>query len=281
MSETRTYPQGVTSWVDAEYADLASALDFYTGLFGWEYAEATPPGLPFRYVIAQLDGADVAGIGGPSSVDTGGSIASTWRTYVAVDDATAAAERVRAAGGRVIAPPEAAGEGGISAEVEDPLGVSIRLWQANRRAGAQLTNVPGAWNFSDLHTSDADAASAFYSDVFGWQISDLGFATMISVPGYGDHLAATVDPDIFDRQKSAPPGFADSIGWLVETSGRDEPHWHVTFAVADRDETASTAERLGATVVSTATDDWTRTAIIRDPQGAEFTASQFTPPGDW
>ena len=40
----------------------------------------------------------------------------------------------------------------------------------------------------------------------------MGFATMIQVPGYGDHLAATVDPDIHERQATAPPGFADVIG---------------------------------------------------------------------
>jgi hypothetical protein len=51
----------------------------------------------------------------------------------------------------------------------------------------------------------------------------------------------------------------------------------VTFAVADRDESVATAERLGATVVSSEDTDWTKAAVIRDPQGAELTLSQFTP----
>jgi hypothetical protein len=38
------------------------------------------------------------------------------------------------------------------------------------------------------------------------------------------------------------------------------------------------AERLGAQVIRRDDNEWTRTALIRDPQGAEFTASQFTPP---
>ena len=88
------------------------------------------------------------------------------------------------------------------------------------RLGAQLTNAPGAWNFSDLHTADPAAATAFYGAVFGWEISDLGFATMIRRPGYGDHLASTVDPGIHERQDAvvAPPGFADAIGWLAPSS---------------------------------------------------------------
>ena len=49
--------------------------------------------------------------------------------------------------------------------------------------------------------------------------------------------------------------------------------------VADRDASVALAERLGATVVSAEDTDWTKHALIRDPQGAELTISQFTPPG--
>jgi len=103
---------------------------------------------------------------------------------------------------------------------------------------------------------------------------------MIRRPGYGDHLAATVDPGIHERQEgiSAPPGFADAICWLAPLeNGHD--HWHVTVTVASRDESAVTAERLGAVVISSEDTEWTKTALIRDPQGAELTLSQFTPPG--
>jgi uncharacterized protein len=58
--------------------------------------------------------------------------------------------------------------------------------------------------------------------------------------------------------------------------GRD--HWHVSFTVADRDKSVSVAEKLGATVISTEDTEWTKAALIRDPQGAELTLSQFTPP---
>lgn len=58
--------------------------------------------------------------------------------------------------------------------------------------------------------------------------------------------------------------------------------WQVTFTVTDRDATAAEADKRGATVVASADNLWNRTALIRDPQGAEFTVSQFTPPdGDW
>ncbi|WP_138757920.1 VOC family protein [Modestobacter altitudinis] len=274
MAGQRSYPHGVTCWIDSEQPDLEAAGRFYRGLFGWTLTDAVPPDAPGSYLIATLDGQDVAALG-PGTGST-----ATWNTYVAVDDADATAAAVAAAGGTVLAPPADAGPGGRAAACADPQGAEFGLWQARRRLGAQLTNAPGTWNFSDLHTPDRDAAMAFYTSLFGWLAVDMaqGAGTMLQVPGYGDHLAATVDPGIHERQAAAPPGFADVIGSLVVTA--DEPaHWHVTFTVADRDDSVATAGRLGATVLRSADELWTRNALLRDPQGAEFTVSQFTPPG--
>jgi predicted enzyme related to lactoylglutathione lyase len=277
MPGPRTYPAGVTSWVDIEHPDLDAAATFYGGLFGWTFEQATPPGAAPRYFIAQLNGLDAAGIGetGPAGEAPG------WQTYVAVDDADAVAARVEACGGRLLDGPAEAGEGGRWVGCADPFGVQFRLWQSRRRPGVQVVNTPGAWNFSDLHAADPAASAAFYTDVFGWSIDDVGFGSMIRVPGYGDHLASTVDPDIRQRQAgvSVPPGFADAIGWLTAAAPGDAPHWHVTFTVADRDASAESAERLGGTVLDRSDTAWTRQALIRDPQGGVFTASQFAPTG--
>lgn len=93
-------------------------------------------------------------------------------------------------------------------------------------------------------------------------------------------MTPRLPPDIRRRQAGvvAPPGFEDAIAWVAPLASGEPPHWHVTFAVADRDATATAAQRLGAEVLSLENTQWTRTALIRDPQGALFTASQFTPP---
>jgi predicted enzyme related to lactoylglutathione lyase len=269
----RTYPQGVPCWIDTEQPDVEAAAAFYGGLFGWTFEDVMPPGAPGRYLIAKLGGLDVAGIGR-------GGAGTAWNTYVSVDDADAAVARLSAAGASVLSVPEDAGEGGRSAVLADPEGAAFRIWQARRRLGAQVVNQPGAWNFSDPHTADPRAAAAFYHEAFGWQVDNVGFGLMVRSPGYGDHLEATTDPDIRKRQSefSAPPGFEDAIAWIVPTTGDEPPHWHVTFAVAGRDQTVTEAERLGAQVLTQGDTGWTREALIRDPQGALFTASQFTPP---
>jgi predicted enzyme related to lactoylglutathione lyase len=271
-STTRTYPQGVPSWVDTEQPDPEAAQDFYRRLLGWEFETVSPPGAPM-YAIASLGGRDVAGMAAADAQP------AAWNTYIAVDDADATAARVVEAGGAVVTGPLSPGPAGRTAFCRDPAGAEFRLWQAGRRLGAQAVNEPGTWNFSYLHTDQPDEID-FYVEVFGWSVEDLGFATMVRRPGYADHLAATVDPDIRARHQAggAPPGFSDAIAWIAPLEPGASPHWHVAFSVADRDTTVSVADRLGAEVIGSEDTQWTLTALIRDPQGAVFTAGQFTPP---
>ena len=57
--------------------------------------------------------------------------------------------------------------------------------------------------------------------------------------------------------------------------------WGVTFAVDDADATAERATELGGEVLVPPLDaPWVRMTVLRDPQGATFTASKFVPPTD-
>jgi len=265
----RTYPHGVPCWVDTEQPDVDAALAFYGALFGWDFEEKLPPGAGDRYVVASLEGQDVAAV-------ASGQGAPEWITYVAVDDVDASSRGVPDLGGEVLVEPTTIGPPGRMAVVRDPQGATFRLWQPGTRLGAQRANDPGTWNFSVLHTPDLARALHFYGPLLGWEVDpDLG-AGMARVEGYGDHLARTVNPEIDTLQAGAPPGFRDVVAGVLEEPG---PARHtVTFAVADRDASAAAAERAGGVVLSTAVTEWTHDAEVRDPQGATFTLSQFTPP---
>ncbi|MCW2737615.1 hypothetical protein [Nocardioides sp.] len=193
MDNPHTYPQGVTCWIDAQVPDAPAAAAFYGELLGWETQDALPPDVPASYLIATLDGLDAA----------------------AID---------------LVDGPHDAGPGGRWAELRDPQGAVFRLWQARKRLGSQVNNAPGSWNFSDLHTPDVERDLDFYRTVFGWEVEDMGpdAGAMITVPGYGDHLESTVDPDIRTRQAGAPEGFADAIGGATGLEGDEQPHWHVS-----------------------------------------------------
>jgi len=269
----RTYPPGVSCWIDTAQPDPQAASRFYGGLFGWTFENVSPPGDPDIYLMGRLDGRDVAAV-------SRGDGPAEWTTYFSTDDIDSAVARVVAAGGTSLGPPLAAGDSGTSASCADPQGARFELWQAGTFSGAQAVNGPASWNFSDLRTPDPAAGKAFYTSVFGWDYLDLGptVEAMISVAGYGAHLAATADPDIYERQALAPDGFENVIGAVEPTAGDERPRWRVKFSVANRSASMELAESLGATVLGTDDQVWALLADIRDPQGAEFTISEFVEP---
>ena len=281
MIDRDGYPAGVPCWIDLEQDDPQAAAGFYGPLFGWELADRMPPGLPGHYFGATIRGGDVAGIG---SRPGGAPGEISWRTYVQVDSADQTATRARELGGTVTMGPMDVSDAGRMAVVQDPQGARIGIWEARRHRGAQVVNEPGAWNFSGLHTGDPEAALAFYGGLFGWEAGapdpEMGDTVLLRRPGYGDHLEE-LEPGLRARmrQMGAPAGFEDAVAWLVPLGGEGEPHWDVTFGVADADATAARAGELGATVLMPPTDmPWVRTTVIRDPQGTVFAASQFVPP---
>lgn len=126
----RTYPPGVPCWIDTTQPDIDAAANFYAGLFGWTFKDAAPGGGADGYLVAQLDGADVAGIAG------GREDATAWSTYIAVEDADAAVDRLVAAGAVLRAPATDAGEDGRSAALADPEGMATTLKRPSiRRSG--------------------------------------------------------------------------------------------------------------------------------------------------
>jgi predicted enzyme related to lactoylglutathione lyase len=268
------YPAGVPCWVDTEQPDPAAGAAFYGDLFGWQLEDRMPPEARGHFYEAFMDGARVAAVG--SQVQAG---PAEWVTYIAVDSADEAAARVRAAGGMVRSEPFDVFDAGRMARCADPQGAGFCVWQAGRNLGAQIVNVPGSWNFSALNTRDLEGAKRFYGAVFGWEFSLLDYGTtMVMVPGYGDYLES-IDPGVRKRHADggAPAGFTDAVAWFDHDDG--PARWTVTFTVPDADASAARARELGATVLAQPFDvPWQRITVIRDPQGADLTLSQFKPP---
>jgi predicted enzyme related to lactoylglutathione lyase len=280
MPERDGYIPGVPCWVDTSQPDPEAAVDFYSGLFGWEFEDVMPPESDGRYFIARLRGGDVAGVG---AIPESAPPTPTWNTYVSVESADQTAAKVLDAGGQALTGPFDVMDAGRMAVFTDPEGAVFCVWQANKRSGAQIVNEAGSLNFNSLGTRDVEGAKSFYGSVFGWQTLTLeGGAQMWTLPGYGDHLEQS-DPDLRKRMAEfgGPSGFED-VAASLNPIPDDEPdvpaHWSVTFAVDDADATAARAAELGGTViVPPFAAPWVRMTVIADPQGATFIASKFAP----
>lgn len=281
VREREGFPPGVPCWIDTDQPDPEAAAAFYGGLFGWRFTERMPPDAGASYRVAALNGKDVAAIG---SARQGSSPTPEWNTYIGVVSADEAIARVRDAGGTVIAEPFELSTAGRMAVCADPSGAAFRLWQPGTLKGAQAVNQPGTWNFSELNTNDPDGAKRFYGAVFGWEADEVDFGSitgvMVRLPGYADFLEQ-FDPGIRQRHADfgAPPGFSECVAWILPLRGDDTSrHWRVTFAVDDTDAVAARSRELGGTLLVEPYDiPPVRSAVIRDPQGATFTANSFNP----
>ena len=278
MATRDGYIPGVPCWLDTSQPDPEAAVDFYSGVFGWEFEDVMPAGSEGKYFIARLNGGDVAAVG---SIPESAPQTATWNTYVWVDSADETASRVRDAGGGVVMEPFDVMDFGRMALFTDPEGAAFCVWQAKEHKGAQVVNEPGSLNFNGLNTRDVEGAKSFYGSVFGWKTLRLegGFEMWI-LPGYGDYLERD-DPELRKRvaEVGGPTGFEDVVA-SINPIADDQPdvpaHWSVTFAVDDADAVARRATELGGKVVVPPFDaPWVRMTVLTDPQGATFIASKF------
>jgi uncharacterized protein len=235
------WPAGTPCWVDVSVDDVAQAIDFYRGLFGWdiEVGGAEAGG----YSIARKDGRMVAGLGPKmGSPDQ----PSAWMTYLATGSADQTADTIKAAGGQLLAGPIDVTEQGRMAVAADPAGGVFGLWQGGLTTGVGLANEPGSLCWSEQLSSDFEGSKAFYQAVFGYGYQNIG-EFPYSMLMIGEH----------------------EVGGIGQQAG--QAGWFTYFAVSDADESLALAQHLGGSVIRPAWDsDYGRMAALADDQGAAF-----------
>ena len=278
MPERDGYLPGVPCWVDTSQPDPERAVDFYSGLFGWEFEDVMPPGSEGEYFIARLRGGDVAAVG---SLPQEAPRVAAWNTYVWVESADDTAAKARDAGGSVLMDPFDVMDAGRMAVLADPEGAAFCVWQAKEHKGARIVNEHAALNFNGLNTRDVGAAKRFYDALFDWRTFDLPGGQAWTLPGYGDYLEQLTPGIRKMTAESGVPGFEDVVAAINPIGDNDTdtpPHWSVTFGTDDADATARKATDLGGEVLMPPFDaPFVRMTVLRDPQGATFIASKFVP----
>ena len=275
MPDRDGYIAGVPCWVDTSQPDPDAAARFYGGVFGWEFEAVMPEGAPGRYLVARIRGGDVAAV---SSRPEGAPAQAVWDTYIWVDDADEAAAKAREAGGSVLTEPFDVMDAGRTAVLADTEGAVFCVWQAGAHKGAQVVNEPGSLNFNVLNTRDPAAAKRFYGALFGWTTLDLGNGEFWTLRAYGDYLELLTPGTRKGTADLGAAGFEDVVAAIAPIAGDTSPQWGVTFSTEDADATAAKAVELGGGVVVEPVDaPYSRLTVLRDPQGATFSATAFVP----
>jgi len=147
--------------------------------------------------------------------------------------------------------------------VSDPTGAVFGLWQARDFPGAGVVNEPGAVIWSELDTSDTDAASSFYA-----KILHITAAPMEGAEGY---YSLNVD----GRTVGGMQALSNIDGLPPEAPS----HWLTYFAVDDTDSTVDALVRAGGNVLKPPFDMVAgRMAVVQDPQGGVFAVINATGP---
>ena len=217
MTERDRYIPGVPCWVDTSQPDPAAAAEFYGGLFGWDLADAMPPGSPGAYFMARLGGGVVA------AVDRCRRARRRWPCGTPTYGSRAPTRPREGARGRrsVIAEPFDIFDSGRMAVFADPEGAVFGVWQPREHRGAMVVNEPGSLNFNDLHTRDPERAKAFYGAVFGWDTIDIGVGEMWTLAAYGDFLEARTPGN---RASMADTGAPEGSRASSRASSRSRPN---------------------------------------------------------
>jgi uncharacterized protein len=163
MADSRWSP-GMFVWRELKTDDVDGARRFYAELFRWSW-RAEDMGPAGKYWLASRDDQQVGGV---MQKPPGVSLASTWSSYVLVDDVDAAAERCRAAGGQVLRAPEDFPRVGRFAVLSDPWGAAFSPFRACGPESVPLRPGPGTFCWETLVTPDPGGAIAFYGKVVGF-----------------------------------------------------------------------------------------------------------------
>jgi predicted enzyme related to lactoylglutathione lyase len=125
--------------------------------------------------------------------------------------------------------------------------------------GERSEYVPGTFCWTDLTTTDQDAAKAFYSALFGWSAEDIPVEdgviySMMSIDG---HNVAAISPQPKQQRDVGVP-----------------PLWNSYVSVGSADAIVERAKELGGVAHAPAFDvmEAGRMAVLQDPQGAYFLA---------
>ena len=168
----------------------------------------------------------------------------------------------KALGAQILMGPFDVMEEGRMALIQDPAGAMFAIWQARNHKGVTAYGEPSALCWTELATTSAEKAQAFYPGLFGWVAQPSADPAMPYFEWVldGNHFGGMMEID-----EHWGPAWKDIPS-----------HWTVYFMVKDVDERTVRAIALGAKIRVPPCDipNVGRFAVIEDPQGAVFSLFQ-------
>jgi predicted enzyme related to lactoylglutathione lyase len=240
-------------WYELMTTDMKAAETFYKAVVGWTSAPFEGSPQPYTMFI-RGGGIPVAGVmTRPEGIDA----PPFWAMYVGVPKLEDAVARISRLGGGALSPAIEVPTVGRMQMMRDPQGAAFYIYEpesAPQEPEAAAEVGEGSW--LELMTTDAPAALAFYSELFGWQPSEA-----MDMGELGKY-------HMFNR----PHGMIGGMMNKPAAMGDVPPNWQIYFRVPDITVATERIKANGGQILNGPMEvpggDWIVNAM--DPQGAAF-----------
>jgi predicted enzyme related to lactoylglutathione lyase len=246
--------QGRFVWHDLMTTDPGSSQAFFAGLFGWTAEPVDMGGV--TYTVLKRDGEQ---FGGLMALDPEHGLPSHWISYLSTGDVDDLCARASDMGATVGVQPTDIPNVGRFAVVGDPQGAWFSPLSEAERAPLRSPSVdaaPGEVVWNELVTSDVEAATAFYTRLFGLEPKVMDVGT-------GPYTLLYNGP-------------VPVAGILKKPDDMPVPAWVIYFEADDIDAAVERIAALGGTVLFPPMQVPTvgRLTWATDPAGATFAIMQ-------
>jgi predicted enzyme related to lactoylglutathione lyase len=244
-------------WINILTPQPAEARTFFSGLFGWTYADMDGMGSLIR-----IGDNRIGGLFDIDSPQTPKGTPPVIGVMVMIDDADQMATKVNKLGGKAN-PPTDILENGRMVMCTDPAGANLDLWQSRtQHAGDADTSQHGVPSWFENYSTDVDRATKFYTELFGWT------ADVMEMP----------EMNYTTFKLGNEPPIAGMMA-ITPEMGEMPSHWMTYFTVNDTDEAVSKAIALGASIFMGTHDipGVGRFAGLVSPQGVRFMVIKYAP----
>jgi uncharacterized protein len=243
---------GKVIFVELVTPDLATAKQFYAGLFGWTFRDIQAG--PTKYAEASLDGHPVAGLF-HKDLPEGKHRQPAWLTYISARDVDVATKIALERGAKVLFEPHTIPDRGREAVFADPQGAVFAVLASSSGDPADVLVAPGDWIWSSLITSDPKTDATFYQALFDYEVFDLPADTG------AQHLMLASDNYARASANTLPANAPDF-----------HPYWLNYVRVEDAVKMAAKVVALGGRVLVEPRVDrhGGMVTVVADPLGAPF-----------
>jgi predicted enzyme related to lactoylglutathione lyase len=248
---------GLIVWYDLMSTDEGATDAFYSALFGWTFDAESDRENGYRFIANDLEP-----FGG--TMPFGAPMQSNWMSYIQVtriDELTARAVEL---GATIYMGKTEVPDVGHWVVMADPTGAPFYLFELDperRSNGSGYDTGDGRAIWNELITTDVAAATEFYREIAGWELTPVA-------PGPNPYTVAKADG-------------APVAGLFQPETLPANSMWIVSYQTSDIDATIARVQKLGGKVIHPANTvpGVGRTAWVADPTGAVFGLMQ--PEAGW